>query len=88
MVFDHRDHGVGEGLLLRREPLVQVLVKLSCQLLNYDGRVGDFVTIQLNEGQLSLFWAKLYLVVDILWENKRILELEGVGRGPGGGPWI
>lgn len=66
VVLQHGNHGVSNVSLFLGQGGIQVLLVALGQLLDDDGRVGDFLSIDLDEWQLSLLGAQLQLVVDVL----------------------
>lgn len=70
VVLQHGNHGVSNVSLFLGQGGIQVLLVALGQLLDDDGRVGDFLSIDLDEWQLSLLGAQLQLVVDVLRGGK------------------
>lgn len=78
MVFQHGNHGVSNVALFLGQGGIQVLFVALGQFLDDDGRIGDFLSINLDEWQLSLLGAQLQFMIDILrGRNKEIKLLLG-----------
>lgn len=71
VVLQHRDHRVGNVALFLGQGRVQILLVALAELLDDDGRVGDLLSVHLNERQLSLLGAQLQLVVNVLKRRRR-----------------
>lgn len=71
VVLQHGNHGVSNVSLLLGQGGVQVLLVALGQLLDDDGRVGNFLSIDLDEWQLALLGTQLQLVVNVLREREK-----------------
>lgn len=72
MVVEHRLEGMTHILLVGCESGVQVFIKVLRQVSYDDGRVCDFLSIQFNERQLTLFWFVFHLMVDVLKDQQSV----------------
>lgn len=74
MIFNHRNSGVRNEFLLRREGCVQVFLEFRSQILDDKSRVSNLPTVELNKWQLSLLGAELCLVVNILQKERNVKQ--------------
>lgn len=72
VVVNHGHHSVLNSHLVASHSLIHVLVQLLAQGLDDELRVGDFLTIQLNEGQKTTLGTEFAIVVHILKTNNII----------------
>lgn len=49
MIFNHRNGGMSDVALILCEARIQVFVEFGAQFPYYDGRIGDFFTIQFDK---------------------------------------